>query len=327
MPLDKETQPLIQIVIPVYNVGDFLDSCLESIHNQTYTHWEALMVEDASPDQGRCLSICRKWEEADHRFKLTALPKNGGVSHARNVALKQLTAPYVTFVDSDDFLSPLHLETLVDTLLSYDADVSVCGINHCYANGRFRNREFGAYKGRTWQQPAIVRYTIMDKLSGHPCNKLFKRSVLQGIFFPEGRVFEDFVWILPVMERASKVVHTGTHTYYYRRHAASTTKHPSPRNAYHLFWANMERWEYLQNEHPLLSATDRKRLSMWPLKGMYNRRYALAHRLPNSPEQAQYLDEANRHFVRLGIPFIRRFHRLRMFLFSLYKHYCRFIYR
>ena len=110
-------QPLFSVLIANYNNGKYLMDAIESVRQQTYTHWEIILVDDGSPDN--CPAICDEWEKKDSRIKVIHKP-NGGVSSARNKGLDIATGEYVQFVDSDDCLEQNYCNTLVS---AYDKDV------------------------------------------------------------------------------------------------------------------------------------------------------------------------------------------------------------
>lgn len=114
--------PLVSVIVPCYNVEQYLPQCIDSILNQTYQNLEVWLVDDGSPD--RCGEICDEYAKKDARIKVIN-KKNGGLADARNVALDVMTGEYVVFVDSDDYISPTHIEGLYHLIEKYGADVSV----------------------------------------------------------------------------------------------------------------------------------------------------------------------------------------------------------
>lgn len=111
--------PLISVIVPVYNVEQYLRQCLDSILNQTYQEIEVLLINDGSTDTSD--EICREYAERDNRIRYF-VKENGGLSDARNYALDRATGEYVTFVDSDDFLMEQALEKLYATSLLGESD-------------------------------------------------------------------------------------------------------------------------------------------------------------------------------------------------------------
>lgn len=115
-------EPLISIIVPVYKVEKYLDKCIESLVNQTYTNIEIILVNDGSPD--RCPDICEKWKKIDDRI-IVLNKKNGGQSDARNAGMKIAKGMYFIFTDSDDYVSKNYVEYLYGILESTGADIAV----------------------------------------------------------------------------------------------------------------------------------------------------------------------------------------------------------
>ena len=111
----------ISVVVPVYNVEEYLDQCVESLVGQTYKNLEVILVDDGSPDN--CPAMCDEWAERDNRIKVIH-KENGGVSSARNAALDIASGDYIGFVDSDDWIEPDMYEILIKNAKKYDADIS-----------------------------------------------------------------------------------------------------------------------------------------------------------------------------------------------------------
>ena len=116
---------LISIIVPVYKVEKYIDECIKSIINQTYTNLEIILIDDGSPDN--CGKICDEYAKNDKRIKVIH-QKNMGQSVARNVGLEYAKGDYIGFVDSDDYIKNNMFEVLHNNLVSYNADISICNI-------------------------------------------------------------------------------------------------------------------------------------------------------------------------------------------------------
>ena len=114
---------VLSIIIPVYNKEQYIDGCLTSILNQTFTDFELILVDDGSTDGSA--AVCRRFADADHRISLITKP-NGGVSSARNTGLSKADGKYIGFIDSDDAIEPDMYELLIRNAEQYQADVSIC---------------------------------------------------------------------------------------------------------------------------------------------------------------------------------------------------------
>lgn len=127
-------KPKVQVIIPVYNSEKYLKRCLDSLVSQTYPHWEAIIVDDASCDNS--VEIIREYQAKDSRIVLFFMEKNQGVSKVRNFALEKLSEKYVAFLDSDDFWEKEMLEVMVNKAEEVDAQVVQCRFMYDYIGGR-----------------------------------------------------------------------------------------------------------------------------------------------------------------------------------------------
>lgn len=125
--------PKISIIVPVYKAEKFLSKCVDSVISQTYENFELILVDDGSPDNSG--NICDLYANSDSRIKVFH-KNNGGVSSARNEALKHVTGDWITFLDSDDYLSKVCLETCIQTVLRTEIDVLLYGLHKVNINGK-----------------------------------------------------------------------------------------------------------------------------------------------------------------------------------------------
>ena len=120
--------PKVSIIVPVYKAEKYLNRCVDSILAQTFTDFELLLIDDGSPD--RSGEICDEYAKKDSRIRVFH-KKNGGVSSARNLGLDNVLGEYVTFVDSDDWVEPDFVETMIQTYEKFPWTIPVCGyVNH-----------------------------------------------------------------------------------------------------------------------------------------------------------------------------------------------------
>ena len=117
--------PMISVIVPIYNVEKYLARCVDSIVNQTYKNLEIILVDDGSPD--RCPQMCDDYAEKDSRIKVIH-KKNGGLSDARNAGMAVATGEYISFIDSDDWIETSMFELLLNNIFQYDCEISCGGI-------------------------------------------------------------------------------------------------------------------------------------------------------------------------------------------------------
>ena len=206
----------ISIIIPIYNCESYLFACLDSVQKQTFSDFEAILINDGSTDGSE--EICQRYVQTDSRFRLISIP-NRGAAGARNVGLEAAAGEYIAFTDSDDWLEPDYLEYLYDGLDRTGADIYFCDYD---IDGR---AEHG------WQDAVFTGgQALCELIAGGCCNrtpnKIYRRSVVSGILFPEGRnLCEDAVWTSQVLERASVVARGSAAKYHIRLTKNSLSRH------------------------------------------------------------------------------------------------------
>lgn len=201
--------PLVSIIIPVYNVEMYLDECLNSVINQDYKNLEIILVDDGSTDKSG--EICDKFAKKDNRIKVIH-QKNAGVSSARNKGLDSKSGDFVTFVDSDDTMGKEHILNMVN-LLKDDADMVCMPLNKNIITQNIR--EFNGIKS--------LRYILREQYgkylnySWSNCNKLFKSDVIKNIrYLSDEKVGEDLSFSWKAFLSSKKVIFGNKKTYNYR---------------------------------------------------------------------------------------------------------------
>lgn len=209
---------LISIIVPIYNAEKFLLRCLDSISNQTYERFEAILVDDGSTDKSK--EICDSFVKKDKRF--TYLYKeNSGVSSARNFGLENANGEYIGFCDADDWMEPDMLEKLLYSAMENDADVAVC--SYTYDMNPSKSKEniidvidiIGAY-----------RKVFSDyKFGGFIWNKIFRKSVVENLRFnPDIRIYEDTLFSSEAILGSNKICYINSELYHYYYNFDSVTK-------------------------------------------------------------------------------------------------------
>lgn len=197
----EEKNPMISIIVPVYNVEPYLEKCLASIAAQTYSNLEVIIVDDASTD--RSGQICEDYAARDSRMHVIHFPVNRGLSAVRNEAVLKAGGKYLTFIDSDDYAEPDLLEKLYANLVGNGADISICGTENAWAKSGFprtysREETICCMARRTpflWN--VWGKLYLTETVKAHPFNEcalccedlLFFYLVLKGAkkvsYFPE----------------------------------------------------------------------------------------------------------------------------------------------
>ena len=203
-------EELISVIVPVYNVEAYLERCLDSLLEQTYSCLELILVDDGSQDASG--EICDAYAAKDSRVRVIH-KKNGGLSDARNAGLDQAHGQYVTFVDSDDYVAPSYVEFLYRQVKDYSAEISVCGYVETSQSGQNvqKSDEKIILDGRS----AVKDMLYQKNVTVSACGKLYWAPLFQGIHFPKGRLYEDVNTIYKVLLRADQVVCSKQVEYFY----------------------------------------------------------------------------------------------------------------
>ncbi|MBC2608251.1 glycosyltransferase family 2 protein [Pelagicoccus albus] len=234
MSQSKSTDPEISVIVPVFNTGAFLRGCIESILAQTYSSLEVVVVNDASPDDS--LSILKDMAEKDSRIVIVDKKENGGIHAARADGFKVARGSLIAFADSDDGFDPDLLEKLRDTLVSNDADISICGARMVDPKGAFLGIKM-KMKDQVLDGPdAFEAFCKLQLGSGTLWNKLFKREIIEPHSMSDwgwraGGV-EDTLVNIGCFSDAKKVACTSYVGYNYLIHPNMITQSAGPGKAY-----------------------------------------------------------------------------------------------
>ena len=224
-------EPLISVIVPVYNVERYLDQCLESIVNQSYRHLEILVVDDGSTDNSGMM--CDRWAERDERIRVIHQP-NGGLSAARNSALDVMKGEWVIMVDSDDLLHPEATATLVKAITQHNADI-VVGDYIAFNDNELPQWPDNQGKdgtSRTFsQEEALTAIFYQQGLTHSAWARIYRADLFDGIRYPVGQLYEDLAIIYPLLKKCDKVVKIDPIVYGYRQRESSILGNFSPRRA------------------------------------------------------------------------------------------------
>ncbi len=208
----------ISIIIPVYKVEKYLARCLDSVIAQTFTDFEAILIDDCSPDNSG--AICDEYAKKDSRIKVIHREKNGGASVARNLGLEKSQGEYIAFVDSDDYVVPEYLQMMITKLEQSEGDIVQCGFYHVVNGVVDENQQAEDEKIYEKEEAYGLLYGDgrNDIFNFILWNKLFKKDVIKGIQFVEGLRCEDVIFISEAVMATQKVFYCNQPIYYYCRH-------------------------------------------------------------------------------------------------------------
>ena len=217
--MSMDNKPLVSIVVPIYNVEEYLEDCINSIIFQTYKNIEIILVDDGSKDSSGV--ICDKYAKLDARVK-GVHKLNGGLSSARNAGIDVATGKYLTFVDSDDMIAPESIMNLSLALLSLNCKIVKMNMTSDFGQlNTYESKDSKVYTASEYLK-RICTYSGSVSF----CDKLFDKSVFNSYKFKEGVLNEDLLLLCTLLlekqYRIAEIEYTG---YFYRqRNASITTK-------------------------------------------------------------------------------------------------------
>ena len=205
--------PLISIIIPVYKVEDYIHKCIDSVLNQSYENLEIFLVDDGSPDN--CGNICDKYAMQDNRIKVIH-KKNGGLSDARNAGLEISTGDFITFVDSDDYVSKDFISTLVNLIQDFEADIAISPFIHFKDDEKKVKRILSINKVKTYTNvEGLINMFYQSDFDNNATSKLFRRELFSDVSFPKGLLYEDLATTYKLFLKSKKIVFINKFNYNY----------------------------------------------------------------------------------------------------------------
>ncbi len=211
----ENNNPQISIIVPVYNVKEYLKECLDSLLSQSFKNYEIVLVDDGSTDGSS--EMCDSYSE-DSKFKIIH-KANGGLSDARNRGISESKGKYITFVDSDDVISGDYLEKLYRAAIIEDADIVQGNYTEEYEN--LGEIDINSKNLILSGNQAFKELLTFKSINVSACAKLYKRELFDDIKFPVGRLNEDNCTTYKLMFTARRVVCISAIIYYYRVHKGS----------------------------------------------------------------------------------------------------------
>lgn len=210
-------EPLISVIVPIYKVEKYLKHCVDSVIAQTYNNLEIILVDDGSPDS--CGKICDEYAKKDSRI-IVIHKKNGGLSDARNAGMDICKGEYISFIDSDDFVSPYFIELLYRGICEYNCEISTVEHGVSFMDGQddsviFTNDRSQCYYEEIKPREAI-RLMMYQKLPNGAPWRLYKREIWDDLRFPVGWLYEDAATTHKTFMKATKMVIVHADIYAYR---------------------------------------------------------------------------------------------------------------
>lgn len=201
---------LISVIVPVYNAAAYIDHCVKSIQNQTYTHFELILVNDGSKDKS--LEICKALASQDERIIVLDRP-NGGASAARNTGLAYIRGQYIVFADSDDYVSPSYLENLHRAARQGDYDIVQCNMESTFDVDK--RLEKVVYKQTDVKEVTKKQALNERRYKVSVWGKIYCSHIFKDFRFQEGIIYEDDASYYIFIDRAYRLAVLDETLYYY----------------------------------------------------------------------------------------------------------------
>lgn len=240
---------LISIVVPIYNVEQYLQKCVDSLINQTYKNLEIILVDDGSPDN--CPKICDEYAKQDSRIKVIH-KENGGLSDARNAGMKIATGEYILFIDSDDWIKSEMIEDMYNRMIEDNSDLVSSGVLWVDEDGvEIRNATVSENCVLNTEQ-AMSELINDGKLKQHVWNKLYKADLIKNIPFDKGKYHEDVFWSYKVIGEAERISIEKNSYYFYVQRSESIMGEKYSAKRLDALDAMELRCEYMKERFPKL---------------------------------------------------------------------------
>lgn len=249
----------ISVIVAAYNVEKYIEECLLSILNQTYTNIELIVVNDGSTDNTKSIL-----EQYALMYKnITVIhKKNGGLSSARNVGIEIATGEYLSFIDGDDYIKEDMYETLINLIESYQCDIAICGVIR-----KYENNEIFSDTGKILlmdKNEALKKLIESRVIHDYAVNKIYKKSLFKEIKYPEGKIYEDVFTTYKTFSQCSNIVYIDTPKYYYVQREGSILRSKFSENQFQHLEALKEINDFLieQNYTHLIDVLELRKVSV-----------------------------------------------------------------
>lgn len=237
--------PLISVIVPIYKVEPYLQRCLDSVVNQTYTNLEIILIDDGSPDN--CPQICDDYAAKDNRI-VVIHKENGGLSDARNVGLDICKGEYISFIDSDDWVADIYIESMVKAILDNNADMAVVNFKRSPYALNFYPPSLICTKTEILEHIQAVEklWSSEETIFVTAWGKLVKASLYKNIRFPKGFVHEDVYTSYKLLYFSQKTIFLDAPLYYYFQREGSIMSEAKP-DSLRLLKAKVERYLFFKS--------------------------------------------------------------------------------
>ena len=242
----------ISVIIPIYNVKNYIRRCIDSVLNQTFCDFELILVDDGSTDG--CSLICDEYAKRDSRIRVVH-KINGGLSSARNAGIDIARGKLIAFIDGDDYAQIDMLKDMYETAVNNNADIVAC--NFIFEKSEL-NKENVIFN-KTHKSLILDNRQAMECLlkkyyfDNAAWNKIYKRELFIDIRFPEGKLFEDIFTVYKLFSKANKVVYIDKPLIYYVQRSTSIMRLKFNEKKKDRVIGSQERHHFIERNYPTLA--------------------------------------------------------------------------
>lgn len=237
----------ISVVVPVYNVEKYLDQCVVSIINQQYRDLDIILIDDGSTDSSS--QKCDEWQKKDSRIRVFH-KENGGLASARNYGLENVKGEYISFVDSDDYISNSMFSSMMNLMNSENnIDIVCCSGQRFYGEQLFE-KCFEYYDTGTFlDSDIVVKRILKDEIGSQVVKGLYKKKCWSSVRFPLNRLYEDIPVTFLAFSVAKKIAFIREPYYFYRENRESISNTPKSIKPFHIFLGFEQHYLYSKRHY------------------------------------------------------------------------------
>lgn len=235
----------ISIIVPIYNMEQYLERCLLSLIHQDYQNLEIILINDGSTDNS--INICNKYKKIDNRI-IVINKEHSGLSDTRNIGIKKATGDYIGFVDSDDYIDKDMFKNLIEGAEKYQCEISMCDLVETYNPNEKAKRDPLNYIKMNKKQ-ALEQLLYDKNIGNYVIDKLFSKTLFDNISFPIGKLYEDISTTYKLFIKANNIIYIPTTMYYYYQRSDSIVNNITRESILDYINAVFERYYDLKNNY------------------------------------------------------------------------------
>lgn len=237
----------VSVIIPIYNVEKYLNDCLLSIVNQTFKHYEVILVNDGSSDKS--YEIAKKYSE-EYGFINLINKENQGLGAARNTGLEQANGKYILFVDSDDYISSEYISKLYNAAEKSNSDIVICGHEKIYEDNKSNSLQMLDLDcSKLYSNIEVLKFIFKRKIRCYAWDKIYKKELFDkhNIKYLEGRLYEDILTTIKLISISDKICFVNDSLYNYRIRKGNITSIKNEKSIVDLNYSINEVNKYIKN--------------------------------------------------------------------------------